>query len=320
MFFVGVDLGGTNIATVLIDEKGKIIKETIRRTEAKKGSKFVIKNMEESIYEVCSDISFKKVAGIGFGIPGLVDIEKGMSIFAGNLGWRNIPILKKIKEKFDVPIFMDNDVRVATLGEKYFGAGQGIDNMICITLGTGIGSGIIIDGKLYRGSSHTAGEIGHVTICKDGLYCNCGNRGCLEVYASAPGISRRARQYIKAGHYTILTSMVDGDLSKITPKLISEAYDLNDNLAHLIMDETAQLLAIGIADYIDIINPEMIVIGGGVSLAGDRLFKPLRKYVVKRSMNQIAKNVEIVPAKLKDKSGMMGAAALAMLNLGYLQN
>lgn len=318
MFFIGADLGGTNIATVIVDEFGEIINKHTRPTEASKGPKTVIENVKNSIYKVCSDVPSEEVAGIGLGIPGLVDIEKGISIFAGNLGWKNIPVLKEFKEEFKKPVFMDNDVRVATLGEKYFGAGRGIDNLICITLGTGIGSGIIINGKLYRGRNSCAGEIGHITVVKDGLYCNCGNRGCLEVYASAPGMSRRAREYIRAGHYTILDSMVCGDLSKITPKLISKAYDRGDQLAIKIMEETAEILAIGIANYIDIIDPEMVVIGGGVSLAGDRLFKPLRKFVVERSMNKIAKNVKIVPAKLKNESGMMGSAALAMKNLKYL--
>lgn len=318
MFFVGADLGGTNIASVLVDEFGKIINKHTRPTEAKKGPNVVIENVKNSIHKVCSDIPKKEVAGIGLGIPGLIDIEKGISVFAGNLGWENIPVLEEFKREFKKPVFMDNDVRVATLGEKYFGAGRGINNLICITLGTGIGSGIIIDGKMYRGHSSCAGEIGHITVVKDGLYCNCGNRGCLEVYASAPGISRRAREYIMAGHYTILDSMTGGNLSKITPKLISEAYDKGDKLAMRIMEETAEILAIGIANYIDIIDPEMVVIGGGVSLAGERLFKPLRKFVIERSMNQIAKNVKIVPAMLKNESGMMGSAALAMKGLNYL--
>jgi len=317
MLFVGVDLGGTNIATALVDEKGNVLKKDIRLTEAKKGPKYVKGNMKDSIYEICKD-SMDKIVGIGLGIPGLVDIEKGKSLFAGNLGWQNVPILKEFQEEYTIPVFMDNDVRIATLGEKYFGAGQGVDNLICITLGTGIGSGIIINGKLYRGHGYSAGEIGHITIFKDGLYCNCGNRGCLEVYASAPGISRRAREYIEAGHHSILPSMVEGDLSKITPKLISKAYDEGDRLARLIMDETAEMLGIGIANYIDLINPEMVVIGGGISLAGDRLLKPLRKTAIERSMNNIAKNVKIVPSMLKDESGMLGAAALAMVNLGVL--
>ncbi|WP_422448962.1 ROK family protein [Thermoanaerobacterium sp. DL9XJH110] len=319
MYFIGCDLGGTNIATALVDEKGRIIKKSKFPTEAKFGPDHVIKNMKETIYEVMTEVAgIKEIRGIGLGIPGLVDSERGISRFAGNLGWENVPVVEKIKEDFEVPIFMDNDVRVATLGEKYFGAGKNVDNLICITVGTGVGSGIIIGGKLFRGSSGSAGEIGHITVFKDGLYCNCGNRGCLEVYASATGIARRAREYIQAGNYTVMISLVGGDLSKITAETVSKAYDLKDRLAVKIMDETAEILGIGIANYIDLINPEMVIIGGGVSLAGERLLEPLRKYVRLRAMRNVAENVQIVKAELGDESGMVGSAALAMMNLGVL--
>jgi len=313
MNFIGVDLGGTNIATALVNEKGEILKKDKRATEASKGPEHVIQNMIDAIYQASSDFGINNIAGIGLGIPGLVDMDKGLSRFAGNLGWENVPVMEKLKREFpSVPIFMDNDVRVATLGEKYFGAGRGVDNLILITLGTGVGSGIIIDGRLYRGTTYSAGEIGHITIFKDGPYCNCGNRGCLEVYASAPGIARRTREYIRAGHFTVMADMVGHDLSKVTAEVVSKACDMGDRLAVMVMEETAEILGIGIANFIDIINPEMVIIGGGVSLAGDKLFAPLRKTVRQRTMRNAGENVSIVPAELKDESGMVGAAALAM--------
>ncbi|HHW01446.1 MAG TPA: ROK family protein [Thermoanaerobacterales bacterium] len=319
MYFVGSDLGGTNIATALVNERGEVLKKDKRATEAKKGPEHIIRNMIDAIYRVSSDIGIGSITGIGLGIPGLVDIDKGMSLFAGNLGWENIPVMEEFKREFpSLPIFMDNDVRVATLGEKYFGAGRGVDNLILITLGTGVGSGIIINGKLYRGKTYSAGEIGHTTIFKDGLYCNCGNRGCLEVYASAPGIARRARDYIRAGHFTVMAGMVGNDISKITAEVVSKACDMGDRLAMTVMEETAEILGIGIANYIDIINPEMVIIGGGVSLAGDKLFEPLRKTVRRRTMRNAGEKVRIVPAELKDESGMVGAAALAMEGLGVI--
>lgn len=319
MHFIGSDLGGTNIATALVNEKGEIIEKDKRPTEAAYGPEHVIFNMIEAIKRVARDVGMENVAGIGLGIPGLVDIEKGLSIFAGNLGWENIPVMEKFEKEFPkMRLFMDNDVRVATLGEKYFGAGRGVDNLILITLGTGVGSGIIINGKLYRGKTYSAGEIGHITIFSDGLYCNCGNRGCLEVYASAPGIARRARDYIRTGHFTIMAGMVGHDLSKITAEVVSKACDLGDRLALTIMEETAEILGIGIANYINILNPEMVIIGGGVSLAGNKLFDPLRKTVRQRTMRNAGENVRIVPAELKDESGMVGAAALAMEGLGVI--
>jgi len=318
MNFIGVDLGGTNIASALINTKGGILKEIIIPTEAHKGPKHTISQMKKVIHDLISAAPFSDVTGIGLGIPGLVDVEKGISRFAGNLGWKNIPILEEFQKDFDIPICMDNDVRVATLGEKYFGAGTKTNNLICVTLGTGVGSGIIIDGKLYRGHSYSAGEIGHITIVKDGLYCNCGNRGCLEMYVSAPGIIRRTIKAINKGHNTIIPSIVNGQLEKITPAIISKAHEMDDELAHLIVEETAELLSIGLASYAQLLNPELIIIGGGISLMGDKLFTPLNKHIKDRSMRTLRDKIKVVPAKLHDKSGMIGSAALSMISLGIL--
>lgn len=316
MCFVGVDLGGTSIATALLDDKGKVLGRVKRDTEAGKGPKRVIQNMIESIYTVVGHKGVKTIQGIGLGIPGLVNPQEGICVFSGNLGWQDIPVVDRFAAEFNVPTFMDNDVRVATLGEKYFGAGRGVDNLICITLGTGVGSGIIIDGRLYRGSTWNAGEIGHTTVCKDGMLCNCGNRGCLELYVSATGIARRAREYIQSGRATLMAGIAGYDLSRVTAKTVSEAYDLGDEPAIRIMKETAEILGIAVANYVNILNPEVVIIGGGVSLAGDRLMVPLRGFVEQRAMRDLGKRVGIVRAELGDESGMIGAGALAMDNVG----
>lgn len=318
MYFIGVDLGGTKIASALVNEKGDVIAENVTETEASKGTEHVINKIKSEIKKLYNAAGSVPVEGIGLGIPGLMDIEKGISVFAGNLGWRNVPVIDEFKKDFNLPIFMDNDVRVATLAEKYFGAGRDINTLICVTLGTGVGSGIILDGKIYRGHSFSAGEIGHTTVIKDGLYCNCGNRGCLEMYASAPGIVRQIKKHIMEGHYTIMTKMADGDIDKITTKTLSAAFDEGDSLAHLVMENTAELLGIGLSTYAQIINPEMIIIGGGVSLLGDKLFIPLRKYFNEHLMQALRDKIPIVPAKLKDKAGAVGAAALAMVNIGII--
>ncbi len=319
MYLVGVDLGGTNIATALMDDKGNIIARRKTDTEAGKGPEKVMQNMIDCIYDVLGDKGIDSIRGIGLGIPGLVNPPKGICLFAGNLGWgRNIPVIDRFAAEFKVPVFMDNDVRVATLGEKHFGAGRGVDNLICITLGTGVGSGIIIDGKLYRGSTWNAGEIGHTTVFKDGLLCNCGNRGCLELYVSATGIARRAREYIQSGNFTLMAELVGHDLSKITSRTVSEACDLGDRLAIYIMEETAEILGIAVANYVDILNPELVIIGGGVSLVGDKLLVPLRRFVEQRAMRDLGKMVRIVRAELGDESGMVGAGALVMENMGLI--
>ncbi|MBM7868446.1 ROK family protein [Heliobacterium gestii] len=316
MYFIGLDLGGTKIATALINERGEVFQTDRRMTEAHKGPAHVFAAMKASINAVTGAVPMSVVEGIGLGIPGLVDLQKGASIFAGNLGWDHVPVLDVFKREYGRPVFMDNDVRVAALGERHFGAGQGIANLIYITVGTGVGSGIIIDGRLFRGTTDNAGEIGHMTIDPDGLTCNCGNRGCLEVYASAPAIARRTRAYIQAGHFTKMTAMVEGDLARISAAVLSQAVEAGDGLAQRIMEETAEYLGIGLASYINLINPTRVIIGGGVSLAGEKLFAPLRQVIQKRAMQNIAANVEIRPALLGDRSGMIGAAALAMEHLG----
>lgn len=319
-YAVGSDLGGTNIATCVIDESGNIIGKSKVPTEAFKGSEHVFSNMMRSIDMALEKAKLKlsDMVGIGLGIPGLMDIEKGISLFAGNLGWSNVDVLKPFKNKYHMPVYMDNDVRVATLGEWKFGAGKGVNNLICVTLGTGIGSGLVFDGKLLRGVTNSVGEIGHVTVEKDGLICNCGNQGCVEMYASGTGQARMARLMIQAGNYSCMTNMVKGDLSKINSKVIQDAYDANDTVAVHVMKKTAEYLGVALADYINLVNPELVIIGGGVSLAGDRLMKPLKEEIDRRVMVVPKKIVKLVRSTLGDESGMIGAAALAFEKLNLI--
>lgn len=319
-YAVGSDLGGTNIATAVIDETGKVLGKAKLPTEADKGPEHVIANIMRSIDMALADASMKieDMVGIGLGIPGLMDIEKGISLFAGNLGWKNVEVIKPFKERYGLPTFMDNDVRVATLGEWKYGAGKGVNNLICVTLGTGIGSGLVFEGKLLRGVTNSVGEIGHVTVEKDGLICNCGNQGCVEMYASGTGQARMARLMIQSGHFSIMTKMVGGDLSKINSKIIQDAYDEGDTVAIQVMNKTAMYLGIALADYINLVNPELVIIGGGVSLAGERLMKPLREEVYRRVMIVPRQIVKIVRSELGDESGMIGAAALAFERQGII--
>lgn len=319
MLFIGIDVGGTNIASGLVNDKGEVLKRDKRPTEATKGSEYVIKNIVEAVNNLAKEVGIENIKGIGLGIPGYVDPDEGISRFSVNLGWENIPVVIKLKENFSqTPIFMENDVRVAALGEKYFGAGRGFNNLIMITLGTGVGSAIIINGELYRGATGSAGEIGHTTVFKDGLLCRCGNRGCLELYASATGIVKKANDYIKEGNFTIMMEMIGHDLSKITARLVSEACGKGDKLAMMVMEEAAEVLAVGIVNCVNIIDPEIVIIGGGVSLAGEKLFTPLNEAVRKRLTSNIGQKIKIVPAKWGDEGGMIGAAVLAMVRMGVI--
>jgi glucokinase len=209
---------------------------------------------------------------------------------------------------------MDNDVRCAAIGEKYFGAGRHVRNVICITLGTGVGSGIFIDDQLFRGPKDIAGEIGHMTMDPNGPKCNCGNYGCLEAYVGAPNIARRTREAIMAGEPSVVTELVDGDLYRITPKIVTMAALKGDRLARRIMQDTAELIGLALANVVNMFNPELLIIGGGVAQAGDLLLSPIKQTVKSRAMREHAKMVEVVAAELGEDAGVIGAAWLNYLS------
>ncbi|MDK2903748.1 MAG: glucokinase, partial [Clostridiales bacterium] len=262
-----------------------------------------------------SDLSKKDLLGIGLGIPGLMDIEKGISLFAGNLSWENIQVLQPFKDRFQVPVYMDNDVRVNALGEWYFGAGRGVKNMVLITLGTGVGAGIIIDGKMLRGPQSAAGEVGHMIIVEDGPACTCGSRGCLEVFASATGMMRRCKELMLENRDSLLWQMCDGDIDKVRTYMIDKAHDQGDKVGRQVMAETAYYLGIGLTNVVNIFNPELVVIGGGVSKAGERLLGPARDFVNKRAMVVQRQHYKLVTAQMLDEAGMLGACTLVKENL-----
>ncbi|SEG12141.1 glucokinase [Caloramator fervidus] len=317
-YVIGIDVGGTNIVTAVADLKGNVINKTKIPTEAKNGYKNTIVRIKEQVEKVLelSGVTLSDVAGIGIGVPGLIDVEKGMCYFSGNLGdeWQNVNIKEDLKKFFDLPIFLDNDVNVAALGEKYFGAAKNCKDFIYITIGTGIGSAIVCDGKLIRGHRFCAGEFGHLTVDRNGPRCTCGNIGCIEAIASAPAIARRIKEKINSGRKSIMVDLAGG-IDNITAKTLSEAFDKGDELAIEIMKETGEWLGIAIAGYINIINPELFIIGGGVSRAGERLLKYIREEVNKRAMKVQKESCRIITAQQLDEAGMMGAIAAI---LGYL--
>lgn len=319
-YVIGIDVGGTNIVTALSDLKGNVIIKTKIPTEAYKGYKDTIRRIKEQIEYVINEVglSVDNIAGIGIGVPGLIDVEKGICYFSGNLGneWQDVNIREDLNKFFNVPIFLDNDVNVAALGEKYFGAAKDCKDFIYITIGTGIGSAIISDGRMIRGHRFCAGEFGHLTVDKNGPKCSCGNVGCIEAIASAPAIARRIKEKINSGRKSLMVEIAGG-VDNITAKTLSEAYDKGDELAIEIMKETGEWLGIAIAGYINIINPELFIIGGGVSRAQERLLKYIREEVNKRAMKIQKESCKIITAHLLDEAGMMGAIAaiLEYLNL-----
>jgi glucokinase len=250
------------------------------------------------------------ILGIGVGSPGPLDTELGVVIETPNLGWKNLPLRDLLSNDLKLPAVLDNDANCAVVGECWVGAGRDARFAIGMTIGTGIGGGLVLDGKLYRGAADSAGEIGHMTIDVDGRRCNCGNYGCLEAYASGPAIARRAVEQLRAGLESRLTIMCEGDLDAITAQTVFEAARAGDDVALDVVRDTAHYLGVGLANLLNIFNPELVVIMGGVTQAGDALFEPLRREVARRAFRSAVDASRIVPGTLTGLAGVYGAARI----------
>lgn len=316
-YAIGVDLGGTNIVSILMDEKGKILARDKRATEGSQGRDHVIERIAEGISAVFSHTTLNTqrtthIIGIGIGTPGLVDMDKGIVYEAPNIPkWDNVHLAEIYRKKFGIPVFLENDANSAALGEWWIGAGKGTKYMICLTLGTGIGGGIIIDGKVYHGSEGYGGELGHISLSFDGPKCGCGNTGCLEAYASAIAIIRRTKEALKKNKKNLIYKLIEGDLNKISPAIVTKAAKLGDALAKKIWSDTGFYLGSAIASYANIFNPEIVVLTGGMTGAGDLLFKPMITTVKKRAFKNAVKHLKIRPGKIPDDAGAVGAAKTA---------
>ncbi|MBI4408493.1 MAG: ROK family protein [Gemmatimonadetes bacterium] len=314
---IGVDLGGTNIGVgVLPIDGGEVLALHSLPTEPQRGAKYVVDRMvsmiEQSMQEVLARHGSARAAfaGVGIGSPGPLDRETGTVINTPNLGWRNFPLRDLISNAVGLPATLDNDANCATYGEWWLGAGREVDTLVGLTLGTGIGGGIVLDGEIFHGVSDAAGEIGHMTIDSTGRKCKCGNYGCLEAYASGPAIALRAVEGIEAGAETMLPDLVGGKLEDITAATVYEAVVLGDPYANEVMKETAKFLGAGVANIINVLNPAMVVIAGGVTRAGDHLFVPLRAEVRRRAFRSAEEACQIVAGQLPGTAGVVGAAAV----------
>jgi glucokinase len=312
-----VDLGGTtvNVGVVPFDG-GPVLGMRSVPTEADKGPKFVVDRIVNLIRDAMRDaqkeagIAEDAFVGIGLGSPGPLDRRTGTVIDTPNLGWRNFPLRDLISNAVGLEAELDNDANAATLGEWWQGAGQGVSTLVGVTLGTGIGGGIVLDGKVFHGISDVAGEVGHMTIDSTGRRCKCGNYGCLEAYASGPAIAARAVEGLQSGEPSLLPSMVRGELARITAETVYEAIVAGDDYAKEVMRDTAKFLGTGIANLINILNPGMVVISGGVTRAGDRLLEPLKAEVRRRAFSHASENCQIVTSSLGSMVGVIGAACM----------
>ncbi len=313
---IGVDLGGTNTVVGAMSSDGSrtYAMRTIP-TRADLGADGVVKRIADLIEQVIAEsgkaagLSRADFAGVGIGSPGPLDREAGVVIFTPNLGWRDFPLRDRVQEAVRLPATLDNDANCATLGEWWRGAARGARHVVGFTLGTGIGGGLILDGKLYHGASDVAAELGHTTIDTNGRRCGCGNYGCLEAYASGPAIADRARESLAGGEPSIMPQMVGGDLSRLDAALVYDAAKQGDELAIQVVRDTARFLGAGIANVLNIFNPEVVVLAGGVVQAGEGLFEPLRAEVRRRAFKPAVDACRIVPGELQGTAGVVGAVA-----------
>jgi glucokinase len=309
------DLGGTKMVIALVSPDGKIVDRHRQPTLAKDGPETVIQRLYSSIDLLLdkNNILPRQLDAMSLGIAGIIDTRNGIVDKAPNLpGWENLKLKDKIYERYDVPVYILNESDAAALGEHRYGAGKGLKNIALITLGTGIGGGLVLDGKLFLGSSGSAFEIGHMVIKDNGPECGCGKNGCLETLASGTAIGREARRRITEGETSMLLDMVKGSIENITAEKVHEAAKQGDPFSLRILAGASHYLGLGIINLVSIINPEMIMVGGSVAQIGNLLLDPVRQMVKDKTFPLMVKNLKIVRARLGEDAGLVGAAAYAL--------
>lgn len=313
-YAIGVDLGGTKILAGLVNtENGAVVETMKKKTRSEEGFENIIQRVIECIQKILEKTDLKKsdIAAIGIGAAGQVNRKDGILISAPNLDCYDVKFRKILEKEFNIPVYLGNDVEVATIGEMTFGAGKGCKDFVCIFVGTGIGSGIVHCGEVYHGATGTAGEIGHMVIQPNGRHCGCGSHGCLEAYASRTAIARRFRAAIKKGEKTVLSPYYDDPEFKLRSKYIKEAVDQDDELMINYLTEAANYLALGIASVVNFYNPEKIILGGGLVEAVDFYFEIISKKARLNCLPLPANSLEVVKTQLGDNSGIVGAAVMA---------
>lgn len=308
-YALGIDLGGTHVAAGVVEHGGRILARSERPTEARRGLQAVIGNIVAVAQAAVKQVPVR-VEGVGVGAPGTLDVEAGVVRLAPNLGWREVPLKAALEERLGQPTWIDNDANCAALGEQWCGAAKGARHVVMLTLGTGVGGGLVLDGKVFRGASGYAGEVGHMPVLEDGPPCGCGRNGCLEALAAAPAIAGRGRQAAEAGRSPGLLELCKGDTTRISARMVFQAALRADEAAQRVIADTARYLGIATAALVNVLNPAMVVIGGGVSAAGEQLLAPLRQEVLQRAMQGPAQAAQIVQAALGNEAGIIGAASL----------
>lgn len=311
---MGVDLGGTKILAGVFDDKLECLGRAKKSTKAQRGPEAVVERIAATVLEAIDecDLQPKQIRGLGIGAPGACDPDTGTVIFAPNLVWKNFPLKKELEKRLPFPVFVENDCNIQTLGvyEKELKARP--RNMVGIFLGTGIGAGIILEGKLYRGFNRTAGEIGHMVLEVGGPKCGCGNKGCFEALASRTAIFKRLEAALKDGQKTVLTEMLGNNLEDLRSGDLRKAIKRRDKLVERLVEEAAEYTGIAVANIINLLNPEVIVLGGGVMDAlEDEMLAIIIETAHDYAMNGTADGIEIIASRLGDEAGITGGAVLA---------
>jgi len=316
---VAIDIGGTKYIVAVISADHQILSRVYRHTLSREGPEKVIARLMSTIDEVIdkSGIKPSQLGGIAVAYAGLVDIDKGIVTEAPNLPhWNNVPLRDMLVDRFKMPAFVINDASAAALGEHRLGAGKELNNLIFITVSTGIGGGIIINGELYNGTDGCAGEIGHTVVQLDGPECSCGRRGCWESLASGTAIARMAKEGLRSGEKSILLDMTYGVIDDVRAETVAAGARKGDALCKRVINQAACYLGIGLGNLVNIFNPQMIIIGGGVSAMGEMILRPARRSMKEHAFKLPASTVRVVRVGLGTDSGLLGAAIYAQLMAG----
>ncbi len=311
---IGVDIGGTSVKLGLVDGRGKILDRSVFVTKDFPGRNRFLKELSSQIFELSAKAKSRGlvVAGVGIGAPGPIDVERGFVYSFPNIpGWRNTPLKIILEKKIKLKVCVDNDANAMALAEYMFGAGLGSRSMIALTLGTGIGGGLVIDGKLFHGSTFSAAETGHLQINEGGPLCACGNRGCVEAYVGNGYFIRELQRRLDGGAKSILSQWIRQG-RQLTPKLAQEATRAGDVFCKKMWEEAGAHLGTALAGLVNILNPDRIVIGGGIALGGEMVFGPVRRTIAKKAFPIAARSAKVLPAKLGADAGVVGAAALVL--------
>ena len=323
--YVGCDLGGTNIKAGLVNiEDGHVLVSDSIPTLARQGPEAVLERMADHITDLIKQSGVEKemIGGVGISAPGVIDLETNTTEFLPNLytEWRGIPVGERMQSYLGLEVSMLNDVRAITYGEWAFGAGRGVDSMACFAIGTGVGGGLVVNNQLVLGFGGTAGELGHQTVDLNGPICGCGNRGCIEVFASGPAIAAEAARGVRQGWNTKIADLIDHDLNQLTAEIVAQAAQMGDEFAIEVWNRAGSYLGIGVANILTCVGVKRVVIGGGVAKAGDFLLEPIRREVRKRVFLMPIEEVEILPAQLGTDAGIVGMAAWSAGNHGEIIN